>query len=205
MASPDTQTAVLDAARELFAEKGYPATSLREITRKAGVNLAAVNYHFGSKEGLLKALVRECLDPINEKRLQRLDQAEAEAPGQGVELERLIRIFLEPVFESVACDDSSPVPCLLARMHHEPHPQLHQMLPEILAPVIQRFMTALQRCLPDHSLEVLSIRSQFMVGAMLHVLDLHETIDGVRLDNREEMLQDLVRYSAAGYRAPRAS
>lgn len=205
MASPNTQTAVLDAARELFAEKGYPATSLREITRKAGVNLAAVNYHFGSKEGLLKELVRECLDPINEKRLKRLDQAEANANGQPVELEHLIRIFLEPVFESMECDEANPMPCLIARMHHEPHPQLHQMLPEILAPVVMRFMTALQRCLPDHSVEVLSVRSQFMVGAMLHVLDMHETINGVRLDDREQMLQDLVRYSAAGYRAPQMS
>jgi len=201
MATLDTQSAVLDAARHLFAEKGYPATSLREITREAGVNLAAVNYHFGSKEGLLIALVRQCLDPINEERLRRLDAAEATANGEPIALESLLRIFLEPVFESMAANQNPEMPCLLARMHHEPHPHLHQMLPEILGPVIAHFLSAVKRVLPEASENLISIRGQFMVGAMLHILDMQQTMNGVSVEDRGALLEELIAFTAAGFRA----
>ena len=74
----DTKDRILDAAERLFADKGYSATSLRDITQEAEVNLAAVNYHFGSKEALLTALLERRLDPVNRKRLELLDAAEAE-------------------------------------------------------------------------------------------------------------------------------
>ena len=78
----NTKDRLLDAAERLFADKGYSATSLRDITQKAEVNLAAVNYHFGSKEALLSAALERRFDPVNRKRLELLDAAEAEAGNQ---------------------------------------------------------------------------------------------------------------------------
>ena len=96
MASLDTKQHILDTAEQLFAERGYAATSLRAVTQAAGVNLAAVNYHFGSKTGLLFAVVERRVNPVNAERLRLLDTLESgpEPP----ELEAVLRAFIAPAF-----------------------------------------------------------------------------------------------------------
>src|SRR5256885_13500706 len=73
----ETRTRILDAAEELFMQHGFEATSMRLLTGKAGVNLAAVNYHFGSKDALIEALFRRRLDPMNAARTAELEELEA--------------------------------------------------------------------------------------------------------------------------------
>ena len=73
----DTREKILDAAELLFIERGFAATSLRAIASRAGVNLAATHYHFGSKEGLLRATVDRRMEPLNEERVRLLEEAEA--------------------------------------------------------------------------------------------------------------------------------
>src|SRR5438876_1103179 len=78
-----TQTKILDTAEGLFMEHGFEATSLRQITTAAGVNLAAVNYHFGSKEELFQTVLTRRLDPMNQERMTLLARFEREiAPRQ---------------------------------------------------------------------------------------------------------------------------
>ena len=74
----NTRGRILDSAERLFAEQGFSGTSLRQITAAAGANLAAVNYHFGSKEELIKEALSRRLRPINAERLKWLDRLEAE-------------------------------------------------------------------------------------------------------------------------------
>ena len=76
---PATKDRILDAAESLFMEHGFEATSLRSITAAAGVNLAAVNYHFGSKEELFQAVLTRRLDPMNQERVDLLDRFERDA------------------------------------------------------------------------------------------------------------------------------
>src|ERR671936_54679 len=74
----ETRTRILDAAEELFMQHGFEGTSMRLLTAKAGVNLAAVNYHFGSKDALIEAVFHRRLDPMNVARMAELDKLEAE-------------------------------------------------------------------------------------------------------------------------------
>src|SRR5260370_25101598 len=78
----ETRTRILDAAEELFMLHGFEGTSMRLLTSRAGVNLAAVNYHFGSKDALIEALFRRKLDPMNTARIAELDRLESEAKGR---------------------------------------------------------------------------------------------------------------------------
>ena len=78
----DTKERILDVAERLFADRGFPATPLRDITSEAGVNVASVNYHFGSKEALLAAVLERRLHPVNARRLELLDAIES-AAGNG--------------------------------------------------------------------------------------------------------------------------
>ena len=82
MRRPDTKEIILDTAERLFAERSFSSVSLREITAEAGVNLAAVNYHFGSKDALLLAVFRRRAVDLNRERLNLLREAEARA-GDG--------------------------------------------------------------------------------------------------------------------------
>src|SRR5579863_7990370 len=91
----DTKTRLLDAAEKLFGQNGFDATSLRDITHEAQVNLAAVNYHFQSKESLIDAVIVRRLEPVNRRRLGMLDAAGV-APG----LEQIVEAFVSPVLES---------------------------------------------------------------------------------------------------------
>jgi AcrR family transcriptional regulator len=72
LASKDTKERILDAAERLFAAHGFAGTSLRAVTKEAGVNLAAVHYHFGTKEDLLRAVLSRIVIPVNRERLEML-------------------------------------------------------------------------------------------------------------------------------------
>src|ERR1039458_5979553 len=92
----DTRQKILDAAERLFGEQGYGATSLRHIIAEAGVNLAAIHYHFGTKEELLDQLIMRKGGPVNAERLALLDALEAKAKGKAVPVEKLLEAFLGP-------------------------------------------------------------------------------------------------------------
>src|SRR5919109_2080649 len=90
----ETRTRILDAAEELFMLHGFEGTSMRQLTTKAEVNLAAVNYHFGSKDALIEAVFRRRLDPMNAARIAALDDLEKE--GRAPAPEAIIRAFVGP-------------------------------------------------------------------------------------------------------------
>lgn len=99
MAQTDTVTRILDTAEVLFAERGFAETSLRTITSKARVNLAAVNYHFGSKKSLIQAVFARYLDPFTERFHRALDELEARHAGQVIPLELLLETMARTVLE----------------------------------------------------------------------------------------------------------
>src|SRR5499427_8524856 len=88
--SSATQEKILDSAEELFMEHGFEATSLRAITAAARVNLAAVNYHFGSKEELFQAVLSRRLDPMNQQRVELLDRLERDAAPNALACEQIL-------------------------------------------------------------------------------------------------------------------
>ncbi len=205
MSGPDTKQRILDAGRSLFAEHGFTATSMRQITTLAEVNLASVNYHFGSKDGLLREIVVECIDPINKERVRLLDAAEAAADGAPLPLRELIHMFIEPAVREL-CEQQSDMPCVLSRLHHEPHAGIEEILADILAPTIARFIAATHAALPHRTPEELLIRGHFMVGAMLHLLDFKceelMPIPGVNPDTIADYdfrLNQLVSFCTAGF------
>src|SRR5687767_16005325 len=112
----ETRTRILDAAEELFMQHGFEGTSMRLLTTKAGVNLAAVNYHFGSKHALIEAVFRRRLDPVNAERIAALDRLENSSP------ESIIRPFVGPSLRLIedAKVGGRNVIRLVARTYAEP-------------------------------------------------------------------------------------
>ena len=200
----DTRDRLLDTAERLFAERGIDATSLRHITAEADANLASVNYHFGSKEQLVRELFARRIGPINRERLDQL--AACQARGD-TSLECVLSAFLGPALRLRlnAAHGGEHFTCLLGRLYSEPT-ELKMVIIDEFKEVLARFNTALQRALPDLAHDDLTWRFFFTIGSMAHLMsagDLLNTLTQGRCDpsDAEGTLQHLIDFSAAGFRA----
>lgn len=197
-----TKERLLDAAERLFAAQGVAGTSLRSITAEAGVNVAAVHYHFGSREALLRAVLARRVDPVNRERLRRLEALEA--GGASPALEALLEAFLAPAVHAAARDpDLSRVSGLLFQ---EPQEETDAILAELFGEVVRRFHAAFAAALPALGADELRDRFGFVVGALVHELAGLGPPDlpGLPAPDRAaaQRLGRLVTFCAAGLRAP---
>jgi AcrR family transcriptional regulator len=203
----DTRERILDVAERLFGERGFPATPLRDITAEAGVNIASVNYHFGSKEGLLAEVLERRLKPINTRRLELLDAVEARAGNGPPELEAVIRAFLSPPFHSLRVwgADGQGFLRLVGRIHSETNEDFRATFVKQFDEVFKRFTAALRRALPNLDDADLSWRMLFMVGSMAFTMSWGPTLvasGSGAARAPEDVLESLVLYAAAGMAAP---
>ncbi len=197
IARPDTKTRILDAAEKLFGEKGFDATSLRDITTEADVNLAAVNYHFQSKDSLIEAVIMRGASPINQKRLAML-----EAAGPKATVEQIVEAFIGPVLEA----DFEPMAPLMARVLASPE-IMQRVFKHSMEALSRRFAEAIAIALPELSPAERIWRLHFTAGAMAHTVTraplMREMFGGVLdLKDRKLLIARLVKYASAGFRAP---
>jgi AcrR family transcriptional regulator len=190
----DTKERILETAERSFAENGYAATSLRSIINEAGVNLAAVHYHFGSKEELLKAVILRRAEPVNAKRLAMLDACE------NAGLEKILEAFITPTFEVAMQPGGLQFVRLMGRMYAET-----DMLPQIIKsefrPLLMRFHDALRRALPDLAPDELLRRLFFGAGALAHTLRAYGTPGFMFLHTDIGAVQaSLIQFICAGLR-----
>ncbi|TYO99093.1 TetR family transcriptional regulator [Geothermobacter ehrlichii] len=210
MSQPDTKTRILDAAEELFARSGFHATSLRMITGHAGVNLAAVNYHFGSKEELLEAVIERRLAPLNRQRLALLDSelALARRAGRRPDPRELMRALIEP---TIRLRDQGAGPerfiTLVGRILADPEGVGRDIFLCQMGPFISRLFEALHQALPQVSRTLLFWRLHFAIGSLSHVMRCHDRHiqlpAGVeaRLDTAR-LAEVLLAYTLAGMEVP---
>ncbi len=169
----ETKTRILDAAELLFAQHGLSETSLRAITDAASVNLAAVNYHFGSKEALIHAVFARRLKPVNERRLAMLDEALATKSGKA-RLRGILRAFALPLLETAFLppQESSQVQlgALMIRLYTEPAQVVERSFNEQMASTAQRFVGALHQAVPHLKNDTLYWRMNFCVGSLVHTM-----------------------------------
>src|SRR5688500_11044482 len=145
----DTRSRILDVAEELFGERGLDRVSIRDITRKAKVNLAAINYHFGSKEDLIAAVFERRVVPVNEARLAALDAVEKAAGKRIPKLEAILEAFIRPALQ---CSLQAPkggaaFAKLFGRCLSEPSPAVEALLQRQFEPLVKRMHAALRRAL----------------------------------------------------------
>jgi AcrR family transcriptional regulator len=199
-----TRTRILDAAEELFMQHGFEGTSMRQLTARAGVNLAAVNYHFGSKDALIEAVFRRRLDPMNAARLAALERLEHPSA------ESIIRAFIGPSLRLIedAKGGGRNFIRLLGRTYTEPAKRLRALIGQMYAPTMERYKAALQRELPQMPADELVWRMHFMFGTLAYTLAATDTVQliaGCKPEDRydAELLEErLTAFLLAGLMAP---
>lgn len=201
----DTRARLLVAARKLFAEEGYEGVSLRSLTAEAGVNLAAVNYHFGSKRDLFMAMLREYIEPVNAERARML--ASVRRRQGRPELRGVIEALIKPMIMHADGEARVDVFRIAGRCITAPTELDEAIFREFFQDIVSRFQQALGEALPDLPEPLLRMRFHFMVSSMLGVMvRMSRILDdpGARaLDvNAERVVQEICDFLTAAMRAP---
>ncbi|MFN3233091.1 MAG: TetR/AcrR family transcriptional regulator [Alphaproteobacteria bacterium] len=202
-----TKVKILDAAEQLFAHKGFDGVTVRQITRLADVDVALVNYHFGSKRDLFDAVLLRRAEVVNRDRLEALADATRAAAPAAPPVESIIDAFLGPLHRRVASADAGwkDYFALIAQVNNS-HDWGGEAMTRYFDPVVRQFVAALQQALPDSAPENIYWSYHFLSGAL--TLSFAET---GRIDNlsaglcestdHDALYPRMVKYCAAGFRA----
>ncbi len=208
----ETRSRILDAAEEQFMQHGFDGTSMRMVTREASVNLAAVNYHFGSKEELMQEVLRRRLEVINRERLRVLDEAEAKAKGKPLKPSVIIDCFFGTLLR-VAADQKAVGGTflrLLGRTINDPSQFIRTFMSTEYADVLERYKEAMFRSLPNVPKAEIVWRFHFMLGATSYAIAGTDTLQLVTdwqveegaVEQDEHLLPRLMSFMLGGLRAP---
>jgi len=206
MAGTNTKERILDAAEQLFAAHGFAGTSLRAVTREAGVNLAAIHYHFGTKEDLLRAVLSRIVIPVNRERLNLLEQVEAAAGSDPPSLEGILEAFIAPDLRLIRDlgERGVIITRFLGRSYTEPAEMVQALSREHYEELGQRFMEVFARALPEVPQAELYFRFKLVLGVLTYFLADNDPTGGYAedLSDVDGTLRRLVAFLAAGLRAP---
>ena len=205
---PDTATRILDVAERLFVEHGFEATSLRMITQQAEVNLAAVNYHFGSKDALFESVFMRRIGPFVAACLAELDALEQS--GQALTAETLVLTFIKPCL--MLSKDPTKGGALFVRLMSRTLVENHRLLRDALnqqySVFVQRYSSAFQAALPQFETEDIAWRMHFAFGVMFNafagndVLKIFVRSQVVSARDPDMVVKHLVPFVVAGLTAP---
>jgi len=207
MKNSDTKTKILDVAEKLFAETGIHATSIRQIVKEAGVNVASLHYHFGSKDAVIHEIITRRLRPINEAKQKRLDKIEEESVGKPPDLEMVLRAFIEPHIQMQKVDGNK-VKILMKLMVQieDDAERLKVMQDPVFMNVFNRFTFVLQSILPHLTVSELSWRFKFMIFSMHAIMVQHPIPQNSNFKVEKESTEDTINYVItflkAGFLAP---
>jgi len=205
--SRPTRQRILDAAEQLFAQRGFHGVSIRDITGAAAVDVALANYHFGSKQGLLEAVLLRRSAILNDERLERLDALLARRGRRRPTLEEIIDAFTHPLLDRSARGGSGwkSYFALIAEINNSPEFG-GALMTRHFDHVVQRFIEAIRRSLPGCDERDLYWAYHFLSGALTLTFAETGRIDrlsgGVcRSSDLDSVHERLVPYCAAGFRA----
>ena len=181
--------------------------TLRDVTKEAHVNLAAANYHFGSKTNLMRAVIERRFTPINNERIERLEQMVQQHSPDPVPLEKIIDALFRPIFDHAKTSRGPDHQFMqvIGRAITEPTEFMSQMHEEFFAELCKRFTAELKRACPELSDEDLQYRMFLAVGTMIGAL-----VDQVRLETMsrgqldssdlDRICNELVAFVVSGFR-----
>ena len=199
-----TKLAILNATERLVAAHGFEATSLRAITAAAEVNLAAVNYHFATKDAMLNRRMK----PLNEARIALLDRFEREAGAKPIAVEKILEALFRPVLELISRPSKGGRSFLrlLALCLAEPGAFLKPLVQKEFAEKNRRFHGALRQALPELSDFEAHWRLHLAHGAFFHAVAHSQVLEfssggRCRLTRCDAVLPRIINFCAAGLRS----
>lgn len=208
---PTTRDLLVRTAIKVFAERGFDAATLREITQRAGANVAAVNYYFRSKDELVRCALEACLAPINAARKAALGAFENGEANALPDLDTVVEALVRPIVELGVDEEGGRAPIrLLMQARALPKPLTNRILAEQFDDVHRAFLATFARLLPHLEPDELALRYEFSRGAVVQIVaDLDPTVHRLRgfsaidvPEDNESIIRNLVAFITSGLRAP---
>jgi AcrR family transcriptional regulator len=184
-----TRIRILTAAEGEFADHGFDGATVRQIALRADVPVALVNYHFGSKEGLYRAIFEMRAPMIVDQRVAGLRLAEME-PDPERKVEMIVKAVLVPNLHMRSTEKNSSYARILAREVSDPKSHHRKVVAEFFDPVAHKVIDALQRAMPDRTIEEINWGYQAMLGVMVYTMadtGRISRLSGGRCDPEDEM------------------
>ena len=206
-----TKERILDAAEHLFAWNGFRGTSLRAITGTAGVNLAAVNYHFGTKEALLEAVLERRIIPLNQMRRENLERVREEARRRRRKplVHDLVLAIIKPTLDFLtSVPRAEDFTAIVTRSFLDPDDTVRRIFFRQVKPVFELIFAGFSEALPDLSKKVLLWRLHFLFGAFSQAMYLcisryDEALIDLPLDSDAETITAMfLPFITAGMESP---
>lgn len=198
---------LVDAAEELFCERGFKGTSIRDIAASAGCNIASVNYYFGSKEKLYEEVWHRHLIPMRDGRIASINKVMSQTETSP-DLEGLLRSFADTFVGSMVDSSSmSRLSMLMAREYIDSHLPTNMFVEEVMMPTITAMNGALVKTCPNLDESKILPVVFSIVGQLVHLVHVKTMFEqgGDDLDlppfDYHEILDHIVEFSAAGIRA----
>jgi AcrR family transcriptional regulator len=205
--SNETRMRLLDTAAALFAEHGFNGISLRAITAKANVNLAAINYHFRNKEGLFRAIFQRFVEPMNAERRRLLDLCIKQEEKDGkLDIGAVLEAFIGPAIRVSSAPEADVFRKLSGRAFTDPSPAVKSVVYELYDLEAQRFVDILARACPHLTREDLFWRLACIYGAMMYVRAdtgrLQMLVGGFDMTNSGSAMHHLIPFLTEGLKFP---
>ena len=204
----ETKRKIIEAAEVEFAENGYGGASVREITARAEVNVAAINYHFGNKESLYKEMVRNRIEPLNRKRIDMLEKALEENDNFPLPLEQVIDFLVRPILTELMTDDGNDFRFLrvIGRGLSEGQAFMKDFHRELLQEIVAKYTAAISDSLRNPGFEKVAygmhLLSCTILGSMMQHVRLELVSAGrIDLNDVDGLCEHLVAYISGGLRA----
>jgi AcrR family transcriptional regulator len=200
-----TTARIIDAAERLFAEWGYNGVSVRMIARAASSNLAAINYHFGDKIGLLREIFARRVRPISAERVRGLEALLS--AGEEIDIAEAVRGFIAPSVRGIRGDlGAQNFRRLAGRASTDPTPEVRKVIYEVYDEVALRYIEVLRKACPHLDEQEFYWRLTFIYGAMLYTnadTGRVQQLAGKRFDSSdsEVAIDCMVQFLTAGLEA----
>jgi len=196
---------LMRAAEKLFADKGFNATSIRDITKLADCNVAAVNYHFGSKENIYLEVFRRHLQLLSEIRIKGIQQIMSRPEQVSLEtiLDAFARLFYEPLVDEQA---GGMFMKLMMREMLDPHLSPELFITEMIGPVRKALGQALRQVCPELDEKTLGLCIFSLIGQLIHTIHMQKMTNAFKgadlpFADRKVLFEHIVRFTAAGIRS----
>ncbi|MEM9480643.1 MAG: TetR/AcrR family transcriptional regulator [Verrucomicrobiota bacterium] len=204
----NTKDCILGVAERLFAKLGFDAVSLRQLTDEAGVNLAAVNYHFGSKDGLIRAVLEHRILPLNVERVRLLSEAVDAAGEKPVNPDKIVHCYVDSVLNAAAETTGTDVSLakLISRFLGDQSEHMQKMVMDQFPEVVEIYVREICRSVPGLDPAEALIRLLFIEGSLVHsmlYLDrLHVLAEGFEAPGVDEIEKRIIQFATEGLTAP---
>lgn len=208
----DPRERIISSARDVFIEQGFDLATVREITLRANVNVAAVNYYFGSKDELISEVLNLMMQPYTQARIAALEACEAAAAPGTPALEDIVKALVRPMVQfSRDSSGARPLTRLILQIRSRPRELTTQFFIRRVDPAVFRFIDAFAAALPILERRDIFWRYNFAIGSVMQVLIDSDPAsyrlkrlsgDLCNTDDDEQIINQLSSFIEAGFRAP---